>query len=144
MISSVTEKIGGGRCVVFKRRHFRQILPLSLQLLPCCCNGHPHLCSTSNGGSCLDIATTTGDDPLQAPLHIWIALQRSVVQCIYRSFGEDILYNLILGAVINLLECSDGVIIELVLGVITIERATTLPFRLGCLDGLAALLRILS
>ena len=71
---------------------------------------------------------TTGDDPLQAPHHIWIALQRSVMQCIYRCFGKDVLYNLILGAVINLLECSDSVIIEFVLDVITIERATTLLF----------------
>ena len=55
-ISSVSEKIGVGGCVVVERRHFGRILPLlSLQLLPRCCNGHTHLSPTSNIGSYLDI-----------------------------------------------------------------------------------------
>jgi hypothetical protein len=41
-----------------------------------------------------------------------------------------------------LLEFSDGVIIKLVLDIIMVERATTLPFRLGRLDWLLRLLCI--
>ena len=127
-ISSVCEEIGGGVCVVLERWDFGRTIHLTLQLLPCCCNGQTHLSPTSNIGSYLDIATTTGDDPLQATHHIWIALQRSVVKCIDRCFGEDVLNNVIFGARVGLLEFSDGVIIKLVLDIIMVERATTLPF----------------
>jgi hypothetical protein len=85
---------------------------------------------------------TTRDDPLQAPHHIWIALQQSVVQCIYRCFGEDVLNKVIFGAGVGLLEFSDSVIIKLVLEIIMVEQATTLPFRLGRLDWLLCLLCI--
>ena len=128
--------------MVLERRHFGRTLQLSLQLLPRCCNGYTHLSPTSNIGSYLDIATTTGDDPLQAAHRIWIALQRSVMKCIDRCFGEDVLNNVIFGAGVGLLEFSDGVIIKLVLDIIMVERATTLPFPLGRLDWLLRLLCI--
>jgi hypothetical protein len=64
------------------------------------------------------------------------------VKCIDRCFGEDVLNNVIFGARVGLLEFSDGVIIKLVLDIIMVERATTLPFRLGRLDWLLRLLCI--
>jgi hypothetical protein len=124
--------------VVFERRHLRRTLLLALQLIPRLLNGNAHLLPTSNG-SHLNIGATTRDNPLQALHDIWIALYKSVVQDIDGCVGEDVLDDLILGAGVNLLEFSDGVVIKIVLDIIKKEQPTTLPLQLGRLDGLAFL-----
>ncbi len=124
--------------MVFERRHLRRTLLLALQLIPRLLNGNAHLLPTSNG-SHLNIGATTRDNPLQALHDIWIALYKSVVQDIDGCVGEDVLDDLILGAGVNLLEFSDGVVIKIVLDIIKKEQPTTLPLQLGRLDGLAFL-----
>ena len=80
-ISCVAQKIGGGRCVVVEGRHFRGILPRStttLEFLPCLLNGNTHLFPITSQSPHLDIRPATGNDLLQTPHDVWIALHCSV------------------------------------------------------------------
>jgi hypothetical protein len=58
-------------------------------------------------------------------------------------FRGDVVDNLELVAGVDVLKLSDGVIVEIVPDVIKKERATALPLRLACLDGLALQLILL-
>ena len=115
-ISCIAQEIGGGRGVVIEGWHFRGILPLSntpLELLPCLLNGHTHLLPTTSQSPHLDIRPATGNDLLQTPHDVRIALHCSVGGDVDGCFRGDVGYNLKLGAGVDVLELSDGVIVEI-------------------------------
>ncbi len=124
--------IGGGRSVVIKEgwQHFRGILPRSttpLELLvPCLLNGHTHLLPTTSW-SHLDIHPATGNDLLQTPHDIWIALHCSVGGNVNGCLRGDVCDKVKLRAGVDVLKISDGVIVEIVPDVIKKERAAALP-----------------
>jgi hypothetical protein len=130
-ISCIAEEVGGGRRVVVEVEgwHFRGIFPRitpPLELLPCLLKGHTHLLPATSW-SHLDVHPTTGNDFLQTPHDVRIALHCSVVGSIDGCLRGNVGDNLELGAGVDVLKLSDGVVVEIVLDVIKKERATALP-----------------
>ncbi len=128
-ISRIAKEIGGGRCVVVEGWYFRRIFPPSttpLEILPCLLKRHTHLLPTTSR-SHLDVHPATGNDILQTPHDVRVALHCSVAGsidgCLCCNAGD----KLELGAGVNVLKLSDGVVVEIVLDVIKKERATALP-----------------
>ena len=90
----------------------------------------------------LNICLSTANELLQTPHNVWIALHFSVVgrgNCCFRGNVGD---TIKLGAVVDILILSDGVVVETILDIIKKDRTTALPLRLSRLDG-RALHRIL-
>ncbi len=128
-ISCVAKEIGGKRRVVVEGWHYRGIFSQSttpLEILPCLLKRHTQLLPTTSR-SHLDVTPATGNDILQTPNDVWVALHCSVAESIDGCLRGNVGDKLELGAGVDVLKLSDGVVVKIVLAVIKKERATALP-----------------
>ncbi len=87
---------------------------------------HTHLLPTTSR-SHLDVHPATGNNILQTPHDVRVALHCSVAGSIDGCLCGDVGDKLELGAGVDILKLSEGVVVEIVLDVIKKERATALP-----------------
>ncbi len=89
-----------------------------LELLPCLLKRHTHLLPPTTSRSHLDIHPTTGNDLLQTPHDVWIALHCSVAGSVDGCLCGNVGDKLELGAEVDVLKLSDRVVVKTVLDVI--------------------------
>ena len=88
---------------------------MPLELLPCLLNGiSTHLLPTTSQSPHLDIHPATRNDLLQTPHDIRIKLHCSVGGSVNGCFRGDVGDKLELGAGVDVLKLSDGVIVKIV------------------------------